>query len=110
MITAARALADRRITLDVRVNQPGEIRVTGSYPTGSPRARMQACTARRTVARAGSYRLSCPLNARTRALLATRSLRIELRVAFTTPDGKSATTTRTVLAKRFTPYVPPITG
>jgi hypothetical protein len=110
VVTAARALADRRVTLDVRVNQPGDIRVEGSYPAGSTRARVRACTARRTVARAGTFRLSCPLNARTRALLATRSLRIDLRVTFTTPDGKSATTTRTVLAKRFTPYVPPITG
>lgn len=109
-VVSALTIADREIVVRVRTNRAGRLTVTGTYPTGTTRGTARACTARAAVRRAGTHTITCPLTAPTRALLATRSLRITLRTTFTPTTGAPVMNTRTVRAGRFTPFVPNVTG
>lgn len=111
-IASARAVANRQILLRVRVNGPGTINVVGSYAAGPSvmtNARARACATTRTVTRAGTFTLSCRLVPRARALLATRSLRISLRVTLASGGGQ-ASATRTVLVRKRGQVTPAVTG
>lgn len=113
-IVSAGVVTDKRIAMRVRVNQPGTVRVVGSYAPGpqaaTARATTVACSASRAVPVASIVNMSCPLAAPARARLRLHALRVSLRARFTTTGAGSATATRSILVPRFPPRVPPVTG
>jgi len=104
----------------VRVNQPGTIRVVGTYPLSAATARSRAtatslakataCTATRMVKTAGTFTVSCALRPATRTRLRTGPVAITLRAAFTTAAAQTATASRTVRVAQFPAGTPPVTG
>ena len=106
-IVSAGAVSGQRIDLRVRVNQPGTIRVVGTYPLSTEAT---ACTATRMVKTAGTFAVSCALQPATRARLRTAPLAIALRAAFTTAAAQTATASRTVRVAQFPAGTPPVTG
>lgn len=119
-ITQARAMAGQRIDLRVRVNQPGTVRVVGTYPLGAAAARSRAtatshatgtaCTATRAAKSGGTVAIACALTPATRARLRIGPLPIALRATFTTAAAQAATAGRTVRVPRFPPRTAPVTG
>ena len=107
-ITSAQPIGDSRIQLQVRANQPGTLRLVGSYPLGTADVRASACRAQRTIARAGTVTMSCGLSGATRARLDARALRIMLRVTLTNAATQTATAVRIVRMGRM--IMPPVTG
>jgi hypothetical protein len=119
-IVSATPRTGSRIEVGVRVNRAGTIRVTGTLAQGTQasagraiaaaRATAPACSAARAVKGAGTFTVSCPLQARTRDLLRSGPVAIALRATLTTSTAKATTATRTVRVPRFPPRVLPVTG
>ncbi len=81
----------------VRVPGPGEIGQVGRRRGGSgAAARGLVCTDSRTVARAGTYKLTCRANASTRRAQRDGKVRVVLRTTFTPTAGTSRSSSRIV--------------
>jgi hypothetical protein len=104
--------------LRVAVPAAGTLRVIGTRPTtrlnaerrGASARTVRTCAAVKRVTKASTVTIYCIPNRTTRALLATRSVRVTLRVTFTTEAGSSTgRTVRLTLPKRgISPQ--PVTG
>ncbi|MGI9188070.1 MAG: hypothetical protein ACR2J9_11255 [Gaiellales bacterium] len=78
---------------------PGTVVQVGTL-VGPSRVARTACRMRRTIPRAGTYRISCPLTASAAALRRTRGLRVRLIMTFTPTGGIAQTTTQVVRLAR----------
>ncbi len=91
----------------VRVPGPGTLtqRVTRGRLTA---AVLTVCKTSRKATKAGTVKLTCKLNAATRAALRQRSLRVSVKTTFTPTGGLAASKTQAVTLKSQRP--PPYTG
>ncbi len=92
------------LTSTVVVPGPGKLtqRVTRTA------AVLTVCKTSRKATKAGTVKLTCKLNAATRAALRKRSLRVRVKTTFTPTGGSSASKTQAVTLKSQRP--PPYTG
>ncbi len=92
------------LSSSVRVPGPGKLtqRVTRTA------AVLTVCKTSRKATKAGRVKLTCKLNAATRAALRKRSLRVRVKTTFTPTGGSSASKTQAVTLKSQRP--PPYTG
>lgn len=104
--TIARATGNRyAVTATVRTTGPGRVVMTG---TVNGKAAFRPGT--RLFTTASSATIRSALNARTRALLRTRDVRVKITVRFVASDGRITTSTRTVLIKKVRVGPVPVTG
>jgi len=93
----------RGSSIVTRIRVPGAGKIT-QRATYSPRrasalATLTACTASRTVTRAGTYIVVCRLNPAARAQRTQGTLRLRLRTTFTPTGGSARSSVRTVLVR-----------
>ncbi len=103
-ITKARAVKAHGIVMSVKVNGKGKVAVSGKRGTAV------ACTGTKTAARAGSITVTCRFTAATRAVIATRAIRVAVTATFTPEAGSAVTARQTVRVGRYTPTPGPVTG
>ena len=86
---------------------PGTFTQTGTVVDGSRALRAAAaCRTRIAVRTAGSYALTCRINAATRAVLRHHALRLAITTRFTAANGKWSQFTRVITIPRL-PKAPP---
>ncbi len=109
----------QKITTQLHLPGPGKVVQVATTPLPKTRAssemtktarRMTVCTARKTVAKAGTVTITCRLTAKARAARKMHSLRVRLVTTFT-PTGRTATSVSKTLVLKQTQYrPPPVTG
>ncbi len=92
------------LTSTVVVPGPGKLTQRVTRTAGS----LTVCKTSRKATKAGRVKLTCKLNAATRAALRKRSLRVRVKTTFTPTGGSSASKTQAVTLKSQRP--PPYTG
>ncbi len=99
----------QRITTQLNLPGPGKVVQVGTTPLSPPRAssemakkarRMTVCTARKTVAKAGTVSITCRLTAKARAARKTHSLKVRLVTTFTPTGGTAKSLSKTLVLKK----------
>jgi hypothetical protein len=95
----------------VTVNGPGRLAQQGeTRALGAVGNQLRACATWRTIARPGTYVVTCRLSPAARQLLAKRSLRVRLLTSFRAADGSRAQRVSVVFIARTRPRPVPVTG
>ncbi len=97
-VTAPKVLSGGRVQVRMTVTGPGSLSVSGSIVAG--RAAKPVCSTSRKVRKAGTYALTCRLDAKTRARLSKRSLRLRVTTTFKPTSGAAVRETSTVTLPR----------
>jgi len=86
--------------LTSRVVVPGRGTLIQRVTRKSGRKVLTVCKASRKATKAGTFKLTCKLNAATRAALRKQSLRASVKTTFTPTGGRPASKTQAVTLKR----------
>ncbi len=101
----------KKITTQLHLPGPGEVVQVGTTPLSTPRAStMTVCTARKTVAKAGTVTITCRLTAKALAARKTHSLKVRLVTTFTPTGGTAKSVSTTLVLKKTRYRPPPVTG
>ncbi len=101
----------QKITTQLNLPGPGEVVQVGTTPLSTPRAStMTVCTARKTVAKAGTVTITCRLTAKALAARKTHSLKVRLVTTFTPTGGTAKSVSTTLVLKKTRYRPPPVTG
>ncbi len=99
----------KSITTRLNLPGPGKVVQKATTPLLTPRRssqmattarRMTVCTARKTVAKAGTVSITCRLNAKARAVRMTHSLKVRLVTTFTPTGGTAKSLSTTLVLKK----------
>ncbi len=107
------------ITTQLNLPGPGKVVQVGTTPLPKTRASskmaktartMTVCTARKTVAKAGTVTITCGLTAKARAARKTHAFKVRLVTTFTPTGGTAKSVSTTLVLKKTRYRPPPVTG
>ncbi len=109
----------QKITTQLNLPGPGKVAQVGTTRLSTRRQSSQmaktahamtVCTAKKTVAKAGTVTITCRLSAKARAARKTQSLTVRLVTTFTTTGGTAKSVSKTLVLKTTQYRPPPVTG
>ncbi len=90
----------QKITTQLNLPGPGKVTQVGTTKLSKKARTMTVCTARKTVAKAGTMTIICSMTAKARAAKKKHSLKLRLVTTFTPTGGTAKSVSKTLVLKK----------